>query len=416
MTSYDAIIIGGGPGGSSAASYLSRAGKRVLALEKETFPRFHIGESLLPYNHRIFRELGLLPALKQAGFIPKYGAQFVLASGAKATKFVFREGRYTREPEAVQVDRATFDHILMKHARASGAEIREGWTVSKYSNEPGGVLIEARSGSNPAEQFRAKFLIDASGRGNVTGNQEGLRVIHPRLKKLAVFGHFLGVKMDEGDRFGDTIVVRLENKWFWVIPITRERISVGCVMNQEEFANAKLPPAEIFERIWRSSEALCERMKNARLDGPMHTTSDFSYYNRRLVGERLLRVGDAAGFMDPIFSSGVYLAMFSGKLAAEAVVQSLDANDDGRGRLKKYERRVRAAMQFYWELVEKFYTKPFMEIFLEPREKFNIVPTVNAVLAGELEGGWALRWRLRLFYWIVKAQGYFPLVPRVKFD
>ncbi|HZV33579.1 MAG TPA: NAD(P)/FAD-dependent oxidoreductase [Verrucomicrobiae bacterium] len=416
MMHYDAIIIGGGPGGSSAATYLSRAGKRVLALEKEIFPRFHIGESLLPYNHRIFRELGLLPALKQAGFIPKYGAQFILGSGTKATKFVFRDGRYTREPEAVQVDRATFDHILMKHARASGAEIREGWTVSKFSNEPGGVVIEARSGSNPVEQFRAKFLIDASGRGNVTGNQEGLRIIHPRLKKLAVFGHFRGVKMDEGDRFGDTIVIRLENKWFWVIPITRERTSVGCVMNQEEFANAKLPPAEIFERIWRTSEALCERMKNAKLDGPMHTTSDFSYYNRRLVGERLLRVGDAAGFMDPIFSSGVYLAMFSGKLAAEAVAQSLDANDDGRARLKKYERRVRAAMKFYWELVEKFYTKPFMEIFLEPREKFNIVPTVNAVLAGELEGGWALRWRLRLFYWIVKAQGYFPLVPRVKFD
>src|SRR5579884_1736770 len=336
MMHYDAIIIGGGPGCSSAATYLSRAGKRVLALEKEIFPRFHIGESLLPYNHRIFRELGLLPALKQAGFIPKYGAQFILGSGTKATKFVFRDGRYTREPEAVQVDRATFDHILMKHARASGAEIREGWTVSKFSNEPGGVVIEARSGSNPVEQFRAKFLIDASGRGNVTGNQEGLRIIHPRLKKLAVFGHFRGVKMDEGDRFGDTIVIRLENKWFWVIPITRERTSVGCVMNQEEFANAKLPPAEIFERIWRTSEALCERMKNAKLDGPMHTTSDFSYYNRRLVGERLLRVGDAAGFMDPIFSSGVYLAMFSGKLAAEAVAQSLDANDDGRARLKKY--------------------------------------------------------------------------------
>jgi flavin-dependent dehydrogenase len=416
MTSYDAIIIGGGPGGSSAASYLARAGKRVLVLEKEVFPRFHIGESLLPYNHQMFRELGLLPVLKAAGFIRKLGAQFHLGNGSKGTKFIFRLGRYTREPEAVQVERATFDHLLLKHARGLGAEVREGWTVAKFSNEPGGVAVEARNGSNPCEHFRAKFLIDASGRGNVTGNQEGIRVIHPHLKKIAVFGHFNGVKVDDGDPGGDTVIIRLENKWFWLIPLSKEKVSVGCVMEQEEFSGAKLPPAEIFQRIWQSSSAMCERMQDAKLIGAMHTTSDFSYYNRRLVGERLLRVGDAAGFMDPIFSAGVYLAMFSGKLAAEAVAQSLDANDDGRGRLVKYERRVRGAMRFYWEMVENFYTKPFMEVFLEPREKFNIVPTVNAVLAGELEGGWAMRWRMRLFFWIVKAQARYPLVPRITFD
>lgn len=416
MTGYDAIIIGGGPGGSSAASYLALAGKSVLVLEKEIFPRFHIGESLLPYNQRIFRELGLTAKLEQAGFIRKFGAQFHLGNGAKATKFVFCQGHYTREPEAMQVERATFDHLLLNHARSLGAEVREGWTVGKFSHESGAVSVEARNGSGSREKFQAKFLIDASGRGNVTGNQEGLRVIHPHLKKLAVFGHFSGVKVDEGDRGGDTIIIRLHNKWFWLIPLTKEKVSVGCVMDQEEFAKAKMPAAELFESIWKSSAAMRERMQDAKLVSAIHTTSDFSYHNRRLVGERLLRVGDAAGFMDPIFSAGVFLAMYSGKLAAEAVNQSIDAGDDGRNRLEKYERRVRSAMQFYLEMVESFYTTPFMELFLEPREKFNLASAVNAVLAGELEGGWRMRWRMRLFFWLVKLQGRYPLVPRISFD
>ena len=159
-----------------------------------------------------------------------------------------------------------------------------------------------------------------------------------------------------------------------------------------------------------------ERMKMAQLTGTIHATSDFSYRNRRLVGPRLMRVGDAAGFMDPIFSSGVFLAMFSGKLAAEVVHQSQTANDDGKGRMVVYEKRFNAAMRFYWEMVENFYTTPFMEIFLEPREKFDLPAVVNAFLAGELEGGWSMRWRLRLFFLIVKLQARWPLVPRISFS
>jgi FADH2-dependent halogenase len=305
---------------------------------------------------------------------------------------------------------------LLKHAASCGAEVREGWTVGKFTNEPSGVSLEARGDSGPAETFHGTFLIDASGRGNLTGNQEGLRVIHPRLKKLAVFGHFTGVKVDEGDRGGDTVIIRLKNKWFWLIPISKEKVSVGCVMDQEEFAQSKMSPAEIFEKMWRGSAEMRERMANAQLVEIIRTTSDFSYHNRKFVGERLLRVGDAAGFMDPIFSAGVFLAMFSGKLAAEAVIKSINAGDDGKGRLAAYEKRVRSAMRFYWEMVENFYTTPFMEIFLEPREKFNLASAVNAVLAGELEGGWPMRWRMRLFFWIVKLQARYPLVPRISFD
>src|SRR5207245_5464061 len=226
-----------------------------------------------------------------------------------------------------------------------GAEVREGWTVTKFSNDKDEVTIQARGESGQSETFRGSFLVDASGRGNVTGNQERLRVVHPKLKKLAVFGHFEGVVLDEGAAAGDTVIIRLENKWFWLIPISEKKTSVGCVMDQAEFAQAKQSPVEVFTRIWQSSTAMRQRMRDARLLNTIQTTSDFSYYNRRLVGPRLLRVGDAAGFMDPIFSAGVYLAMHSGKLAVDVVIASLAARDDGGPRLKIYEKRVFRAMQ-----------------------------------------------------------------------
>ena len=414
-TGYDVLVIGCGPGGSSAATRLARDGKRVLVLEKEIFPRFHIGESLLPYNQAIFRELGMLPAIQAANFPKKLGAQFHLGNGSVFTRFVFRLGKFTREPEVIQVERAKFDHILLRHARACGADVREGWAVTKTASDADGVSVEARDPDGKIHSFRAAFAIDASGRANLTGNQEGLRVIHPRLKKLAVFGHFTNVGLDPGDAGGDTIIVRLENKWFWIIPISAEKTSVGLVLDKDEFIQAGGEPPKIFQHWVESSPIVQKRMVNAKLVGPMQTITDFSYFNRRLVGQRLLRVGDAAGFMDPIFSAGVYLAMWSGKLAAEAVLAARARGDAGGRRFLKYEKRVRAGMHFYWQMVEHYYTKPFMELFLQPHDHMNLPDAVNAVLAGELEGGWRLRWRLRYFFFLVRLQAHRKVVPRITF-
>jgi FADH2-dependent halogenase len=303
----------------------------------------------------------------------------------------------------------------LKHSRASGTEVREGWTVTRFTVQSSHVAVEARNDNGQTETVQAAFLVDASGRGNFTGNQEGLRVVHPHLKKLAVFGHFDGVLLDAGPKAGDTFVVRLENKWFWLIPLAPNKVSVGCVMDQEEFAQAGQSPEEVFNRICQSSAEMRRRMKNAKLVNTLRTTSDFSYYNRSLASPRVLRVGDAAGFMDPIFSAGVYLAMYSGKLAANLVAAALAAGDDGGPRLQAYEKKVRRAMQFYWEIVEKFYTTPFMELFMQPRPKWHLPDAIVAILAGELEGGWAMDWRRRLFFWLVKLQARWPLVPRISF-
>jgi FADH2-dependent halogenase len=359
--------------------------------------------------------MGVMADLEAAGFPNKYGAQFHVGNGSKALKLVFRKGCFTRETAAFQVERATFDHILLNHARRCGVEVREGWTVSAFSHEHGQVEVQASGKNQPSETFRASFLIDASGRANCTGNQEGLRVIHPKLKKLAVFGQFEGVMLDEGAMGGDTVIVRLENKWFWVIPITSQKTSVGCVMDQQEFADMKSTPADVFTQLWQSSAVMRQRMKGTRLVSTIQVTSDFSYYNRRLVGPRLLRVGDAAGFMDPIFSAGVYLAMYSGKLASEAILGALAAKDDGARRLTSYEKRVFRSMRFYWEMVEGFYTTPFMELFMEPRPKFNLPDAVTAILAGELDGGWPMDWRRRVFFLLTRLQAYWPVVPRISF-
>lgn len=412
----EVLIIGGGPGGSTAAALLAGAGRRVVVLEKESFPRFHIGESLLPYNRPLFEELGLWPALQAVGFPRKTGAQFLLANGSKARRFNFREGRFTRETETLQVERARFDALLLHHARIRGAAVREGWTAGRVSVQPDRVEVEATDPNGGSHRLTAAYLIDASGRANLTGNQQGLRVVHPRHRKLAVFGHFDQVWRDPGEAGGDTVIVRFTDRWFWLIPISATRTSVGLVLDKDAFSAEGQDATTMFWTAVRRSPVMRARLDGACPTGALQVTSDFSYFNRRLVGPRLLRVGDAAGFMDPIFSAGVYLAMWSGKLAARATLTALADAAAARRALATYQRRLSRAMRVYWRLVEHYYTTPFMELFLEPRHSWDLPAAVLAVLAGDLEPAWPVRWRLELFYLLVHLQRFRAVVPRLDFS
>ncbi|MBP7950726.1 MAG: tryptophan 7-halogenase, partial [Verrucomicrobiales bacterium] len=245
----DAVIVGGGPAGSTAAAFLAKAGHRVLVLERESFPRFHVGESLLPYNRRIFAEMGILEEVERRGFMVKQGAQFWLGNGRKNIQLLFREGTYNEEITSFQVERSEFDTLLLENAAKQGAEVRQLTKVVSYQVLADRVEVGVESEAAGRETVNGKFLIDATGQANFTGNSEKLREGCEGHRKIAIFGHFHGVAWPkEGERCGDVVVARLEDGWFWLIPLTLEKLSVGLVCDVERFKAGGLRPLEFFQK------------------------------------------------------------------------------------------------------------------------------------------------------------------------
>lgn len=409
-TSYDAIVIGGGPGGSTIANCLVQAGKSVLVLEREKFPRFHIGESLLPYNEKIFAELGLLEQIKEEGFVVKHGAQIGLADGSKHRKITFGNGCFTEVKTAFQVERSRFDEILLDRAREVGVDVREEVEVSGYEIRDDAVTVTVKSG----ETFQGKYLVDASGTVNFTGNRERIKTNHPKLRKIAVFTHYKGVEELPGSEAGDIQIMRHPEAWFWLIPLGNGLCSVGIVFDKSLPKSSGLDPKELYRKILGESTAVVDRLKGATEARPLQAMVDFSYANERLVSKRLIRVGDSAGFLDPIFSSGVYLAMLMGKDGADALLDAMSrGNETLSPGMRAYEKTTLKNMQTYRDLIIGFYRPGFFELLVHPEERLLRLPcALNAILAGRLDQLWAVRWRIRVFQLLARLQEMLPIVPR----
>jgi flavin-dependent dehydrogenase len=405
---YDVAIIGGGPAGSTAAILLAQAGRKVVVLEREKFPRFHIGESLLPYSLKAFDRLGVREVLDQSA-IDKRGGEVATACGSRMIKFHFANGFRLKHTRAYQVERATFDDMLLRRAQGAGAEVREETSVTKADLTDAGVMLHTSGG-----EVSARYVIDASGRNALLGQQLSLKQSYDHLKKFSCFAHYEGVQRDEGADAGLTRLVRGPNYWFWLIPIDATRTSIGVVMDIADYRAMKKSPAEALDWAIADSALMTERMRDAQRISQVYSAGDYSYRNKCFTGARWMLAGDAAGFIDPIFSTGVFLAIHSGEQCADALNAVLNHPHKQAGLFAKYERGLHRVMDKYLKFVTAWYRPEFIEVFTSPTQRFQLAAAVNAVLAGNLGNDFAIWWRMQIFYLVLFIQRHYPLCPRLE--
>lgn len=359
---FDTVIIGAGPAGSAAAALLAEQGLRVIAIEREKFPRYHIGESLLPFTCFPLNRLGLLERMRQSEFIKKYSVQFVSPSGKASQPFYF-SSRY--EPEVAQtwqVLRSEFDLMLMQNARDKGAQILEETTVRELIQEDGRTLgVRAQTKTGETVEFRAPMTLDCSGRDAIGPTRLNWRIREPKLNKVAVWTYYRGAMRDAGIDGGATTVAYIPEKgWFWYIPQHRNMISVGVVAEGKYLTRDGVrEPKDIFNREIEQNAWIKQHLACGTQVGAYYLTSEFSWRSRYCAAHGLLLAGDAFGFLDPVFSSGVMLALKSGMLAADSIKAAFDAQDFSADRFTEYGRQIREGLENMRKLVYAFYDPNF---------------------------------------------------------
>ncbi len=411
------IVIGGGPGGSTAATLLAAAGRSVILLEREEFPRFQIGESLLPYNNDLFRKLGVWDEIEGAGFYPKYGAEFVTGDESTGFSFRFDQSVPSAYGKSYQVRRALFDDILLRNCASKGVDVRQRSRVTGVDlSNPERAVVSVAAATGESYSLSANTVVDASGLGCVVGRQYGEPSPIEGMKRVSFFAHFKNVTPSaEGDASGNIVIVIIRDAWFWMIPLTADSTSVGIVLDRDFVRESGLSPEELLERNIAATPYVARRMKSAIRETPVHTKKDFSYRMARSYGTNFALIGDSAGFLDPIFSTGVFFSMKSAELVAAAVDHQLETGSDGR--FAAYQSKLSRVFSRYQEFIENFYKREFVEIFIQPANHFGLFDAVVGVLAGKVydhDDDWL---RLRLFFTLVKLQKRTGVIaPAIRWD
>lgn len=380
----DIIVVGGGPAGSTVATLLAQRGFSVTLLEKDHHPRFHIGESLLPCNVPLFEQLGVAEAVQGIGML-KLGVDFVSPTHGRRVCFEFKDAWDKGLPYSFQVRRSEFDHILIRNAAAKGVSVFEGWRVTSLDLDAGqGVAVGAVSDTGEQREWRGRFLVDASGRETLIASKLQLKDRNRRHASAAIYGHFTGAQRQEGRAEGNISIFWFDHGWIWFIPLSDGTTSVGAVCPPAYLKTRDTDVTSFFMRTVAQAPALVERLAGATITGPATATGNYSYRARTMRGRNYLMVGDAYAFIDPVFSTGVYLAMHSAFRAAEAIETALRQPARADLALAGYAASVdRGLDRFSW-FIYRMNQPALRDLFMNPRNLFRLQEAVLALLAGDV--------------------------------
>jgi flavin-dependent dehydrogenase len=406
---FDFAVVGGGPAGTSAAICLAGKGHRVVLFEKERFPRFHIGESLLSTANDAFATLGVADRVEAACFPAKWGAKLYTHDGLSGRGVDFSVVSEVTKPQTYQVCREEFDRILMERAREVGADVREGHHVSACEFDAEAATVDFTAGSGETGRVRVRAIVDASGRQGLMAKKLGLRTEEPRLANIAIFSHFSGVPRLEGDRPDDIrMVARADSGWFWLIPISPELISIGVVLPMNRYM--QLPhgsPESMLEAAFADTPVMAKLMQGAKREWPMRVEKDFSYSASAYAGDRWILAGDAGSFLDPVFSTGVSIAMESGIEAAAELDRAKARNEFSARTFAAFSRRQQKRFETFRRFVFGFYSPEFRDLFFQPEPPPMMFKAIVTVLAGNWHPSLWTRALNRLFFVFVAIQKRF---------
>lgn len=384
----DVLVIGGGPAGTTAAALLAEQGCDVVMLEKDAHPRFHIGESLLPRNVPILERLGVADAVHEVGVF-KRGAEFVSDACGRTVAFPFALGLNKDYVHSYQVKRADFDTILFRNAEEKGARAFENTRVADIDLAEGGrrtrVTVQGPDGGTRV--FAPRFVLDASGRDTFLASRFGGKESDKQNSTAAVFAHYRGAAFRTGDTEGYITVHLVDDGWFWMIPLPDGIMSVGFVGNQSAFRNRLGSPQDLLAARIEASPSVSARMQNAERVSDVSTTGNYSYRAGAAWGEGYIMIGDSFAFLDPVFSSGVLLAMTAAERGVEVATAWLDDPKAGRRAARRMERRTRRELNNIAWLIYRINTPVMREMFMNPQNMFRMRDGLISILAGNLGGG-----------------------------
>jgi flavin-dependent dehydrogenase len=356
----DVIVVGGGPAGATTATLIAQQGYSVRLLEREHFPRYHVGESLIPETFWVLDRLGILPKLRDSRFVKKHSVQFVTEQGRLSAPFYFSDHKPHESSQTWQVLRQDFDQLMLDHARESGVDVREGVRVLEVIFEGSrAVGVRTVDDAGVQREMRARVVVDAAGQSGIILDRLGLREWDPVLKKAAIWTYWKGAHRDPGRDEGATLVMQTEGKkgWFWYIPLHDDVVSVGVVAPYDYLFTGRA--SKELERVYFEEVARCPgvqpRIATAERVGPLRAAKEYSYRSREVAGDGWVLVGDAFGFLDPLYSSGILLALKSGVCAADAISEGLARNDTSAAQLGKWGPEYIAGMERMRRLVCEFY-------------------------------------------------------------